>query len=50
MTIDEKTNLKLIGKNQEDLKVISAYIQDSIVKIKDIVFFKTKWNFYNDCK
>ena len=33
-------NLKLIGKNQNDLKVISAYSQDSIVIVKDIVFLK----------
>ena len=32
--------LKLIGKNIEDLKTISAYTQDSIVKIKDIVYLK----------
>jgi len=32
--------LKLIGKNVEDLKTISAYSQDSIVKIKDIVYLK----------
>ena len=38
MSEDEKNNLKLIGKNQEDLKVISAYTQDSIVAVKDIVF------------
>ena len=38
MSKDEKNNLKLIGKNKEDLKVISAYLQDSIVTIKDIVF------------
>ena len=35
-----KNNLKLIGKNQEDLKVISAYAQDSIVTVKDIVFLE----------
>ena len=35
---DEKNNLKLIGNNKEDLKVISAYAQDSIVAVKDIVF------------
>ena len=35
-----KKNLKLIGKNQEDLKIISAYSQDSIVSIRDIVFLK----------
>ena len=40
MSIDEKNNLKLIGKNQEDLKVISAYVQDSIVAVKDIVFLR----------
>ena len=32
--------LKLIGKNIEDIKTISAYSQDSIVKIKDIVYLK----------
>ena len=36
----QKNNLKLIGKNQEDLKIISAYIQDSIVAVKDIVFLQ----------
>ncbi len=40
MSKDEKNKLKLIGKNQEDLKVISAYTQDSIVAVKDIVFLK----------
>ena len=40
MSADEKITLKLIGKNEEDLKVISAYLQDSIVTIKDIVFLK----------
>jgi len=34
-------NLKLIGKGFEDLKTISAYLQDSIVIIKDIIFLKT---------
>ena len=33
-------NLKLIGKNQNDLKVISAYSQDSVVTVKDMVFLK----------
>ena len=40
MNVDEKNNLKLIGRNQEDLKVISAYTQDSIVTVKDITFLK----------
>jgi hypothetical protein len=33
-------NLKLIGKSTGDLKTISAYLQDSIVLIKDIIFLK----------
>ena len=40
MSENEKNNLKLIGKNQEDLKVISAYIQDSVVAVKDITFLE----------
>ena len=40
MSEDAKNNLKLIVRNQEDLKVISAYSQDSIVAIKDITFLK----------
>ena len=40
MREDVKNNLKLIGKNQEDLKVISVYSQDSIVAVKDIIFLK----------
>ena len=45
MNWDEQTNLKLIGKNQEDLKVISAYSQDSIVNVKDMVFLKENRTF-----
>ena len=37
-----KNNLKLIGKNQEELKVISAYSQDSIVAVRDMIFFRKK--------
>ncbi len=40
MSVNEKTNLKLICKNQEDLKVMSAYLQDSIVIVKDMTFLK----------
>ena len=36
----EKNNLKLIGNSQEDLKVISAYSQDSIVSVKDMIFLE----------
>ena len=45
MSVDEKFNLKLIGKNREDLKVISAYLQDSIVIVRDIVFLKKNMTF-----
>ena len=45
MSEDEKFNLKLIGKNHEDLKVISAYLQDSVLIIKDIVFLKQNRTF-----
>ena len=40
MSEDAKNNLKLIGKNQEDLKVISAHSQDSIVTVKDMIFLE----------
>ena len=40
MSEDEKANLKLIVRNRKDLKVISAYSQDSVVAIKDITFLK----------
>ena len=33
-------NLKLIAKNEEDLKVISAHLQDSIAKTSDIASLK----------
>ena len=36
----EKNSLKLIGKKLEDIKVISAYLQDSIVTLKNIAFLK----------
>ena len=45
MSTDERINLKLLGRNQEDLKVISAYLQDSILIVKDIVFLKQNRTF-----
>ena len=45
MSTNAINNLKLIGKNLEDLKVISAYCQDSLVSIKDIVFLKKNKTF-----
>ena len=40
MSKNEKNNLKLMGENKEDLKIISTYIQDSIVNVGDIVFLE----------
>ena len=45
MSLNERVNLKLLGKNQEDLKIISAYLQDSIIFVKDIVFLKQNKTF-----
>ena len=45
MSNDEKNNLKLIGKNEEDLKIISAYLQDSVVIAKNILFLKKNRTF-----
>ena len=33
-------NLKLIARTEEDLRVVSAYLQDSIVNISDIASLK----------
>jgi len=40
MSKSAKSNLRLLCKNQEGLKVISTFTQDSIVAVKDIVFLK----------
>ena len=40
MSEEAKKSLKLICKNQKDLKVISAYSQDSIVVLKDMIFLQ----------
>ncbi len=45
MSSNDKINLKLTGKNKEDLRVISAYLQDSIVSIKNILFLKKNKTF-----
>jgi len=36
----EAKNLRLIAKTEEDLKVVSAYLQDSIASISDIANLK----------
>ena len=40
MNLNDKFGLRLVGKNKEDLKVISAYLQDSIVTLKNLAFLK----------
>ena len=40
ITKNKINKLKLIGKNEKDLKVMSAYLQDSIILVKNIVFLK----------
>ena len=40
MSLDEKNKLQLACKNSEDLKVISAYLQDSITNLGDMIFLK----------
>ena len=37
---NKSVNLKLLGRSIEDLKTISAYLQDSIIIQKDITFLK----------
>ena len=45
MNLDATNNLKLMARNKEDLKVISAYCQDILVAIKDMVFLKKNRTF-----
>ena len=40
MSKSVKKNLKLIGKKQEDFKIISTYIQVSIVIVRDMIFLE----------
>jgi hypothetical protein len=35
-------NLKLIAKSEEDIRVVSAHLQDSIASINDIANLKKK--------
>ena len=45
MKKDEIERLNLIGENEEDLNIMSAYLQDSIVLTKDIIFLKKNKSF-----
>ena len=38
-------NLKLLALNDDDLKVLSAHLQDSVVLVKDIIFLKKSKTF-----
>ena len=38
-------NLKLLTLNDDDLKVLSAHLQDSVVLVKDIIFLKKSRTF-----
>ncbi len=42
--------LKLIAKTEEDLKVLSAHLQDAIVNISNIANLKKKQNVFNAAK
>ena len=38
-------NLKLLALNDDDLKVLSAHLQDSVVLVKDMIFLKKSRTF-----
>ena len=38
-------NLKLLALNDDDLKVLSAHLQDSVVLVKDMIFLKKNRTF-----
>ena len=39
-------NLKLLAKTEEDLRVVSAHLQDSIASVSDIANLKKKIRFF----
>ena len=45
MTYKTSFNLKLLALNDDDLKVLSAHLQDSVVLVKDIIFLKKSRTF-----
>ena len=45
MTSKASFNLKLLALNDDDLKVLSAHLQDSVVLVKDIIFLKKSRTF-----
>ena len=45
MNKEKIVHLRLIGDKEEDLKVISAYLQDSVLVVRDMVFLKKNKSF-----
>ena len=45
MTKKSSFNLKLLALNDDDLKVLSAHLQDSVILVKDIIFLKKSRTF-----
>ena len=45
MTNKTSFNLKLLALNDDDLKVLSAHLQDSVTLVKDIIFLKKSRTF-----
>jgi len=45
MTKKSSFNLKLLALNDDDLKVLSAHLQDSVTLVKDIIFLKKSRTF-----
>ena len=46
--MNERKNLKLIARTEEDLRVVSAHLQDAIVNVSDIANLKKiKFSLFN---
>ena len=45
MTSKASFNLKLLALNDDDLKVLSAHLQDSVILVKDMIFLKKSRTF-----
>ena len=45
MTNKTNFNLKLLALNDDDLKVLSAHLQDSVILVKDMIFLKKSRTF-----
>ena len=46
----EAKNLKLIAKTEEDLRVVSAHLQDAIANVSDVANLKKNKIFLNAIK